>query len=86
MVIGAFVLQDILLLSYSIGARSGLSSIDDVCKSFIFFADLADSLFIVSSNLLGLANRQFWHSQLFQQIAGMSSEPEILCPVCRRFC
>ena len=52
-VIGAFVLQDILLLSYSIGAKTGLSSIDNVCKSFIFFADLADSLFIVSSNLLG---------------------------------
>ena len=55
-VIGAFVLQDILLLSYSIGKRTGLSTIDNVCKSFIFFADLADSLFIVSSTLLGPPN------------------------------
>lgn len=55
-VIGAFVLQDILLLSYSIGKRTGLSTIDNVCKSFIFFADLADSLFIVSGTLLGPPN------------------------------
>lgn len=56
-VIGAFVLQDVLLLSYSIGKRTGLGSIDNVCKSFIFFADLADSLFIVSHNLLGHATQ-----------------------------
>ena len=53
LVIGAFVLQDILLLVYSIGARTGLGSIDNVCKSFIFFSDLADSLFIVSSSFSG---------------------------------
>lgn len=53
LVIGAFVLQDTLLLVYSIGARTGLGSIDNVCKSFIFFSDLADSLFIVSSSFSG---------------------------------
>jgi len=47
LVIGAYVIQDILLLTYSVGARSNLGTIDDVCKAFIFFADLADSLFIV---------------------------------------
>ena len=46
-VIGAFVVQDTLLLVYSIGARNGLSTMDNVCKAFIFFADLGDSLFIV---------------------------------------
>lgn len=48
LVIGAFVVQDVLLLTYSIGSRSGLGTIDGVCKAFIFFSDLADSLFIVS--------------------------------------
>ncbi|MCJ1297925.1 hypothetical protein MMC08_000714 [Hypocenomyce scalaris] len=47
-VIGAFVVQDVLLLTYSIGARSNLGTVDGVCKAFIFFSDLADSLFIVS--------------------------------------
>lgn len=47
LVIGAFVVQDVLLLTYSIGSRSGLGTIDGVCKAFIFFSDLADSLFIV---------------------------------------
>lgn len=47
-VIAFFVVQDILLLTYSIGSRSGLSALDNVCKAFIFFSDLADSLFIVS--------------------------------------
>ena len=46
-VIGAFVVQDVLLLTYSIGARSNLGTVDGVCKAFIFFSDLADSLFIV---------------------------------------
>ncbi|KAA6425595.1 MAG: hypothetical protein FRX49_04492 [Trebouxia sp. A1-2] len=49
LVIGAYVVQDVLLLTYSIGARSNLGTIDDVCKAFIFFADLADSLFILVS-------------------------------------
>lgn len=46
LVIGAYVVQDVLLLTYSIGARSDLGTVDDVCKAFIFFADLADSLLI----------------------------------------
>ena len=48
LVIGAYVVQDVLLLTYSIGARSDLGTVDDVCKAFIFFADLADSLLIVT--------------------------------------
>lgn len=58
LVIGAFVLQDILLVTYSIGKRKGSSSVavENVCKSYIFFADLADSLFIVSILLLGHAS------------------------------
>lgn len=57
-VIGGFVLQDILLVTYSIGKRRGSTSaaIENVCKSYIFFADLADSLFIVSSLLLGFVH------------------------------
>ncbi|KAL3148903.1 hypothetical protein ABBQ32_001771 [Trebouxia sp. C0010 RCD-2024] len=54
-VIGGFVLQDILLVTYSIGKRRGSTSaaIENVCKSYIFFADLADSLFIVM--MMGIA-------------------------------
>ena len=51
-VTAAFVVQDVLLLTYSIGTRTGLGTIGNVCKAFIFFSDLADSLFIVS--MLGL--------------------------------
>lgn len=50
-VIGSFVVQDTLLLVYLGGARHGMGTIEDVCKAFIFFADLADSLFIVGIRL-----------------------------------
>lgn len=61
-VIGGFVLQDILLVTYSIGKRRGSTSaaIENVCKSYIFFADLADSLFIVSSPFARLCSN--WHT------------------------
>ena len=49
-VIGAFVVQDVLLLTYSIGARHNLA-VDGVCKAFVYFSDLADSLFIVTAVL-----------------------------------
>lgn len=64
-VIASFVVQDVLLLTYSIGSRSGLSAVDDVCKAFIFFSDLADSLFIVSLACLQLnVLQQSFHAYL----------------------
>ena len=45
-VIGAFVVQHVLLLTY-FGARRNLGTVDGVCKAFIYFSELADSLFIV---------------------------------------
>ena len=47
LVIGAFVVQDVLLLAYAVGANARLGTVGDICMTFIFFADLADSLFIV---------------------------------------
>lgn len=57
-VIAFFVVQDVLLLTYSIGSRSELSGLDNVCKAFIFFSDLADSLFIVRLNMVQLCTVQ----------------------------
>ena len=48
-VIGAVVWQDILLLAYAASLKSGLSASQNVFKVYIFFSDLADSLFIVST-------------------------------------
>ena len=47
-VIGAVVWQDILLLAYAASLKSGLSTSQNIFKVYIFFSDLADSLFIVS--------------------------------------
>ena len=47
-VIGAVVWQDILLLAYAASLKSGLSASQNIFKVYIFFSDLADSLFIVS--------------------------------------
>ena len=60
LVIGAYVIQDVLLLTYSIGARSNLGTVDDVCKAFIFFANLADSLFIVRLSLVPCCDLLFY--------------------------
>ena len=41
------VWQDILLLAYTTSLKSGLSASQNIFKVYIFFSDLADSLFIV---------------------------------------
>ena len=46
-VIAAYVVQDVLLLSFSILSTKKPVTAGRVCQSYIFFTDLADALMIV---------------------------------------
>ena len=49
----AYVVQDVLLLSYSILSKgSNTKAADDVRKSYYVFSDLADSIFMVGLSSL----------------------------------
>lgn len=48
-VIAAYVVQDVLLLSFSILSNKSPVTAGRVCQSYIFFTDLADALMIVGS-------------------------------------
>ena len=48
-VVFAYVVQDILLLSFAILNNRGSPKASPVCGSYIFFTDLADTMMIVST-------------------------------------
>ena len=52
LVIGAFIVQDVLLLAYSAQSSSGSSAARNIYLAYIFFTDFADSSFHVSSSAI----------------------------------
>ena len=52
-VIGAFIVQDLLLLAYALQSSAEDSVAQHIYLAWIFFTDLADCAFIVSGSLQG---------------------------------
>ena len=61
-VLGASMVQEILLLTYSVLLHSGKRSADDVRKAYYVFDDLEDSMFMVTLQISSLTQRALFIS------------------------